>query len=262
MRLRPFQITAWLLTLLGVGALHRADAATPVRTARKHATARRSVQKAGTKTRACVLHANAAGVARVSAARRRRGKAVFFSPWTEPTFADSTVGDKVEGEDAVVRRAAMDALGLYNGTVVVADPETGRILSIVNQKVALQGAYQPCSTIKTVVSLASLSEGLVSANSNVHLTRRYSMDLTQAIAHSNNLYFAKLGQQLGFEETIRLVYQTSNGTVDGLQCFSRGTAVKAWLTHAILHLLHQGGHADHKELVQIRAKYRQELYTF
>ena len=54
-------------------------------------------------------------------------------PWTEPTYADSTVGDNVEGEDLVVRKAAVDALGPYNGAVVVADPQTGRILSIVNQ---------------------------------------------------------------------------------------------------------------------------------
>ena len=61
-------------------------------------------------------------------------------PWSEPTFADSTVGDSVDGEDLTVRRAAVEALGPYNGTVVVADPQTGRILTIVNQKTALSGA--------------------------------------------------------------------------------------------------------------------------
>src|ERR1035438_110819 len=39
-------------------------------------------------------------------------------PWTEPTFADSTVGDHVDGEDLNVRRAAVEALGPYNGAVV------------------------------------------------------------------------------------------------------------------------------------------------
>ncbi len=92
-----------------------------------------------------------------------------------------------------------DGLGPYNGTVVVADPTTGRILSIVNQKLALKGAFQPCSTVKTVVSLAALSEHLVSPESTIRISRRFGMDMTQAIAHSNNLYFAKLGQQLGFD---------------------------------------------------------------
>ena len=43
-------------------------------------------------------------------------------PWTEPTYADSTAGDNVDGEDLAMRRAAVEALGPYNGTVVVVDP--------------------------------------------------------------------------------------------------------------------------------------------
>jgi cell division protein FtsI/penicillin-binding protein 2 len=124
---------------------------------------------------------------------------VFYNPWTEPTYADSTVGDNIDGEDLVVRKAAVDALGPYNGTVVVADPKTGRILTIVNQKLAMKGAFQPCSTIKIVVSLASLSEGIVEPTTKVHLTRRFSMDMTHAIARSNNFYFATLGRELGFD---------------------------------------------------------------
>jgi penicillin-binding protein 2 len=158
---------------------------------------------ARTTTQAGLLHSDAATPRKVALARRRTRGKVFFNPWTEPTFADSAVGDSVDGEDTVVRKAALDALGPYNGSVVVADPETGRILSIVNQKLALRGAYQPCSTVKMVVSLASLSEGIVNQNTNIHLTRRYSMDMTQAIARSNNLYFAKLGEQLGFDRVVK-----------------------------------------------------------
>ena len=35
--------------------------------------------------------------------------------WKEPSFADSTMGDNIEGEDLVIRRAAVDALGPFNG---------------------------------------------------------------------------------------------------------------------------------------------------
>jgi cell division protein FtsI/penicillin-binding protein 2 len=156
-----------------------------------------------TTTQAGLLHTDAATTRKVAIARRRTRGKVFFNPWTEPTYADSTVGDSVDGEDPVVRKAAVDGLGPYNGSVVVADPQTGRILSIVNQKLALKGAFQPCSTVKMVVSLASLSEGVLGSTTNVHLTRRYSMDMTQAIARSNNLYFAKLGQQLGFDRVVK-----------------------------------------------------------
>src|SRR5215469_3514248 len=52
-------------------------------------------------------------------------------PWTEPTYADSTDGDSVAGEDMAVRRIAEQALGPYNGSVVIVDSSTGRILSIL-----------------------------------------------------------------------------------------------------------------------------------
>lgn len=171
---------------------------------------------ARTTTQAGLLHTDVATTRRVAIARRRTRGKVFYNPWTEPTYADSTMGDSVDGEDPVVRKAALDALGPYNGSVVVADPQTGRILSIVNQKLALKGAYQPCSTVKMVVSLASLSEGIIASDTNVHLTRRYSLDLTQAIAHSNNLYFAKLGEQLGFDRVVKYAKLFGLGEKAGL----------------------------------------------
>ena len=181
--------------------------AMPVRHSRR--TAMRTALRAG------VIHTEAT-VAKVRFSRRR-GHHVFINPWTEPTYADSTVGDSVDGEDLEVRKAAVDALGPYNGTVVIADPNTGRILSVVNQKLALKGAFQPCSTVKVVVSLASLSEGLVNdANSSLHLTRRYTMDMTDALARSNNLYFAKLGQQLGFERVSKYAKLYGLGEKAGL----------------------------------------------
>src|SRR5215467_12552195 len=85
-------------------------------------------------------------------------KRYAYSPWTTPTFADSTAGDMVDGEDLTVRRAAVQALGPYNGTIVVVDPQTGRLLTIVNQKLAFKSGFEPCSTIKLVAALAGLEE--------------------------------------------------------------------------------------------------------
>lgn len=171
---------------------------------------------ARTTTQAALIHTDAATTVRVAYVRHHRRRHVYFNPWTEPTYADSTVGDNVEGEDLAVRKAAIDALGPYNGTVVVVDPQTGRILTMVNQKLALKGAFQPCSTVKVVVSLASLSEGLVTPEMRVHLTRRYSMDLTGAIARSNNLYFAKLGEELGFDRVTKYAKLYGLGEKAGL----------------------------------------------
>src|SRR5690349_19444294 len=74
---------------------------------------------------------------------------------------DPTEGDNVDGEDLEIRRAAVEALGTMNGSVVVVDPSNGRVLSIVNQKLAFQPGFTPCSTIKLVTSLAALTENIV-----------------------------------------------------------------------------------------------------
>ena len=69
---------------------------------------------------------------------------------------DQTEGDITAGEDPVVRAAAIDALGNMNGTIVAIDPDSGRILAMVNQKMALSAGATPCSTIKVAVALAAL----------------------------------------------------------------------------------------------------------
>src|SRR5215471_6977082 len=124
---------------------------------------------------------------------------VAGGPWTEPTYADSTNGDNVDGEDLNVRRMAVEALGAYNGSVVVVDPENGRILSMVNQKLALSSGFQPCSTVKVSVALAGLSEKVIQPSNKFHIPG-LKMDLTYALAHSNNYYFATLGEKLGFDK--------------------------------------------------------------
>jgi|SRR5579863_470684 len=140
-----------------------------------------------------------ATVSKVSLTHTVHHRATYRGLWTEPTYADSTVGDNVDGEDLNVRRAAVDALGPYNGSVVVVDPQTGRILTMVNQKLALSSGFQPCSTIKIAVALASLREKLVDRTTKVRLYGRTSMAMTEAIAHSNNYYFANLGIKLGYD---------------------------------------------------------------
>lgn len=145
-------------------------------------------------------------------ARKRK----VASPWATPTFADSTQGDSVNGEDLMVRRAAVQALGPHNGSIVVADPNTGRILTIVNQKLALQGAYEPCSTIKIVAALAGLSEGVINQETSLRLTKRHSIDLTEALARSNNLYFASVGEKLGYDRIVQYGQMFGLGEKAGL----------------------------------------------
>ncbi len=136
-------------------------------------------------------------------------------PWTEPTYADSTAGDSVDGEDLDIRRAAVEALGAYNGSVVVVDPNTGRILTMVNQRLALGSGFQPCSTIKVSVALAGLSEKTIDPATRLRLGG-LRMDLTYALAHSNNYYFATLGTKLGFEKVSYYAHMFGYGEKAGL----------------------------------------------
>lgn len=143
-------------------------------------------------------------------------KKVWTQTWDEPTYKDSTINDKVDGEDLTVRKAAVDALGPLNGAVVVADPTTGRILSIVNQPLALSGGFQPCSTIKVSVALAALREGLIERTGPIRLYSRHSLDLTDALAYSNNSYFANLGVKLGYERVNYYAHLFGYGEKAGL----------------------------------------------
>lgn len=151
-----------------------------------------------------------------SRGKRVPAKKRWVQTWDEPTYKDSTGGDNPDGEDLIVRKAAADALGEFNGSIVVVDPTTGRILTMVNQKLGLGGGFQPCSTIKVSVALAALREKIIERNSPIHLYGRTHMDLTNAIAHSNNFYFANLGVKLGYERVNYYAHLFGYGEKAGL----------------------------------------------
>jgi len=140
----------------------------------------------------------------------------YYERFYTSSFAeDITEGDVVTGEDAVVRQAAIDALGNMNGTVVAIEPTSGRVLAMVNQKLALSSGAQPCSTIKVSVALAALSEGLIDKDTPVTLGRRSRMNLTNALARSNNAYFEALGRKLGFDKVSYYAHEFGLGELAG-----------------------------------------------
>ncbi|HTV58016.1 MAG TPA: penicillin-binding transpeptidase domain-containing protein [Verrucomicrobiae bacterium] len=133
-----------------------------------------------------------------------------------PTYADPTQGDEAAYDDPVVRQIAVDALGHANGSVVAVDPETGRILTIVNQKLAFSPGFEPCSTIKPVIALAAIQEGVITSGTMIRVAPRHYMDLTEAMAHSNNKYFEEVGTRLGFDSIIKYARLVGLGQRVGL----------------------------------------------
>jgi cell division protein FtsI/penicillin-binding protein 2 len=140
----------------------------------------------------------------------------YYERFTASSFVTGAVGegDITAGEDPVVRQAAVDALGDMNGTAVVIDPSSGRILAMVNQKLALSPGAEPCSTIKLTVALSALSEGLVNRDTPVQLAG-FRMNMTDALAKSNNLYFEEMGRELGFDRVRHYATQFGLGELAG-----------------------------------------------
>jgi cell division protein FtsI/penicillin-binding protein 2 len=100
--------------------------------------------------------------------------------------------------------------------MVVVDPNTGRVLSIVNQKMALSSGFTPCSTFKPVVALAALREGIITPSTKLYVGSRLRVDLTDALARSNNTFFHKLGEMLGFQRITEYAHEFGLGEKAGL----------------------------------------------
>jgi penicillin-binding protein 2 len=184
-------------TTAHAGTTHSSAHVTPVRNM-AHRTARGNAR---------------AGVRRAAITSLRHR---YYERFTASSFAKGNIfaGDITAGEDPVVRQAAIDAMGDMNGTAVVINPSNGRILAMVNQKLALSPGAEPCSTIKLTVAMAALSEGLVTRDTPVKLAG-FRMNMTQALAKSNNLYFEELGRELGFERVHQYANQFGLGELAG-----------------------------------------------
>ncbi|WP_353073757.1 penicillin-binding transpeptidase domain-containing protein [Tunturiibacter gelidoferens] len=197
----------------GKARRHSAGTARVATTVKPHSGASRSAARGTTHvvaTHGFVGHHR--GARPTLAVRRTR----YQEHFSASSFADNlTLGDIVDGEDPLVRAAAIEALGNMNGTAIAIDPSTGRILAMVNQKLALSRGAEPCSTIKLTVALAALEEGIVRKDTPVNLGGHYHLTMTEALAHSNNLYFETLGRQLGFERVKHYANEFGLGELAG-----------------------------------------------
>lgn len=138
------------------------------------------------------------------------------------TFRQQTIDnislDDVEGEDLEVRRVAINALGNYAGTVVVMEAQTGKILTIINQNWAIRESFKPCSTIKLVTGIAGLNENLINKDGDVS-ARKHRLDLSDALAYSNNEYFQWVGENLGSDKMIYYAKMLGLGLPTGINAY-------------------------------------------
>ncbi|HEX9545024.1 MAG TPA: SpoIID/LytB domain-containing protein [Pyrinomonadaceae bacterium] len=114
--------------------------------------------------------------------------------------------------DQRLQQAATLALGDRRGAIIVMDPQTGRLLAVINPELAFQESFPPGSTIKPFTALAALRARLIDEDARTlchekyfhgkfHTTCSHPLDLpplnpTEAIAYSCNYYFGRLGERL------------------------------------------------------------------
>ncbi len=154
---------------------------------------------------------------------RRRAEAARRAAIARQMAIDKAMRDEVQafiskddltGEDAEVRKVALNALGFHAGTVVVMDPLTGRVYSIVNQEWALRRGFKPCSTIKLVTGVAGLSENAIPLVDTVG--DGFRIDLTSALAHSDNPFFQQVGTKIGEEKMVGYARELGLGEKTGI----------------------------------------------
>src|SRR6185295_10947813 len=154
---------------------------------------------------------------------RRRAEAARRAAIARQMAIDKAMRDEVQtfiakddltGEDAEVRRVAVNALGNHAGTVVVMDPMTGRVYSMVNQEWALRRGFKPCSTIKLVTGVAGLSENAIPAIDTVG--DGFRLDLTSALAHSDNGFFQQVGTKIGEQKMVTYARELGLGGKSGI----------------------------------------------
>jgi SpoIID/LytB domain protein len=118
--------------------------------------------------------------------------------------------------DAALQRAATSALGQRDGTIIIMDPQTGRVRAVVNSTIAFESSFAPGSTIKPFTALAALRAGLINKDSTTLCRERYSrkdfntvcahprnlppFTPAEAIGYSCNYYFGTLGERLPEEQ--------------------------------------------------------------
>jgi beta-lactamase regulating signal transducer with metallopeptidase domain len=126
-------------------------------------------------------------------------------------------GDDTAGEDAETRRVALSALGGHAGTVIVMNPRTGRVYTVINQEWAVRRNWKPASMIKLVTGAAGIGDKAIEASGRVRVSAKAkALDLTEALARSDNSYFSHVGERVGAERLISYAREFGLGELTGI----------------------------------------------
>jgi beta-lactamase regulating signal transducer with metallopeptidase domain/beta-lactamase class D len=125
--------------------------------------------------------------------------------------------DDLSKENPRFREIALQALKGHRGSVIVMNPRTGQVYTIVNQDWAFRRQWTAASTFKMITSLAGIEENQLKESSRgFGYNSSMQMDLAKALAVYNNEYFRSLGQNLGSNTLIKYSKQFGLGEKTGI----------------------------------------------
>jgi penicillin-binding protein 2 len=134
--------------------------------------------------------------------------------------------------DALLEKAATDALAGRAGAVIVMDVKTGRIRAMVGRDIATRWAFPPGSLVKLVSVWKGIEERRISPETRFRCTGSAvisgttyecwyppghgDLNLVRGIAYSCNLYFLSLAETLGADATHRGLSELGFGEKTGI----------------------------------------------
>jgi penicillin-binding protein 2 len=152
--------------------------------------------------------------------------------------------------DGTIGEAMRRGMQGVAGAAVAMDPQTGRVIAVVNPALGVDAAFQPCSVFKIVVAIAGLTEGVITPES-VHECNggcwfwpgHGKIDLRRAIADSCNPYFQWVGGLLGYTKIEHYARLLGLGSPTGINLPNESPgALPAWMPPAAVP--HMSSHAD------------------
>ena len=152
---------------------------------------------------------------REQVAREARERRLAFERGLRTKTVENIAKDDSSGEDLNIRRAAVNALGAHAGTVVVMEAQTGKIVTIVNQDWAIRDSFKPCSTIKLVTGVGGINENIIDGEGQI-TKGSTRMGLDYALAKSNNVYFQRVGVNMGTGKMIQYAKSLGLGEKTGI----------------------------------------------
>src|SRR5262249_50073946 len=127
----------------------------------------------------------------------------------------------------------------------------GRIYTVVNQDWGLRRGFKPCSTIKLVTGVAGISEKVISPMETASDGGNYRIDLTDALAYSNNSYFQNGGGQVGFDKMVGYAREMGLGEKTGIN-YANEYAGRVPLFKTGYAVNHMSSHGDDFEVTAIQ----------